>query len=149
MFVFKATTTDDGSLRTDGSEPESTTIFDHAELLKKKPAFDLGVGGEFGEGALLVRGKTAAYHNLAAASIGLQAAAQVRSQLVLFMTEDALKKFRNSEGWKAGVDGSVALATSRRPAAFAAAIRCSTHAAPSARSTHSASDSQSRAGYDA
>ncbi len=71
----------------------------------------LGVGGEFGEGALLVRGKTAAYYNLAAASIGLQVGAQVRSQIVLFMTEDALKKFRNSEGWKAGVDGSVALAT--------------------------------------
>ncbi len=27
------------------------------------------------------------------------------------MTADALGKFRDSEGWKAGVDGSVALAT--------------------------------------
>jgi lipid-binding SYLF domain-containing protein len=70
-----------------------------------------GVGGEFGEGALLVKGKTAAYYNVAAASIGLQVGAQSRSQIVLFMTEDALKKFRNSEGWKAGVDGSVALAS--------------------------------------
>ncbi len=71
----------------------------------------VGVGGEYGEGALLVHGKTAAYYNVAAASIGLQLGAQSRSQIVLFMTEDALKKFRNSEGWKAGVDGSVALAT--------------------------------------
>ena len=27
------------------------------------------------------------------------------------MTAEALRKFRDSEGWKAGVDGSVALAT--------------------------------------
>jgi len=28
----------------------------------------------------------------------------------MFMTADALAKFRNSDGWEAGVDGSVALA---------------------------------------
>jgi lipid-binding SYLF domain-containing protein len=27
----------------------------------------------------------------------------------MFLTKDALAKFRTSEGWKAGVDGSVAL----------------------------------------
>ena len=71
----------------------------------------IGIGGEFGEGALLVGGKTAAYYNIAAASIGFQLGAQARSQIVLFMTADALAKFRSSQGWKAGVDGSVALAT--------------------------------------
>jgi lipid-binding SYLF domain-containing protein len=71
----------------------------------------VGVGGEFGEGALLIGGKTVAYYNLASASIGLQLGAQVRSQVVLFMTAEALGKFRKSEGWKAGVDGSVALAS--------------------------------------
>lgn len=71
----------------------------------------IGIGGEFGEGALLVGGKTAAYYNIAAASIGLQLGAQARSQIILFMTADALAKFRSSQGWKAGVDGSVALAT--------------------------------------
>ncbi|MCZ7653667.1 MAG: YSC84-related protein [Rhodocyclaceae bacterium] len=45
------------------------------------------------------------------ASIGFQLGAQARSQIILFMTENALAKFRRSEGWKAGVDGSVALAT--------------------------------------
>lgn len=71
----------------------------------------IGVGGEFGEGALLVDGKTVGYYNIAAASIGLQLGAQARSQIVLFMNDKVLAKFRGSQGWKAGVDGSVALAT--------------------------------------
>ena len=71
----------------------------------------IGVGGEYGEGSLLIGGKLAAYYNIASASIGFQLGAQARSMIVLFMTENALSKFRASEGWKAGVDGSVALAT--------------------------------------
>lgn len=71
----------------------------------------IGIGGEYGEGALLVKGKTVAYYNIAAASIGFQLGAQARSQIVLFMNDKVLSAFRKSEGWKAGVDGSVALAT--------------------------------------
>lgn len=71
----------------------------------------IGIGGEYGEGALLVKGKTAAYYNIAAASIGFQLGAQARTQIILFMSESALGKFRGSKGWTAGVDGSVALAT--------------------------------------
>ena len=71
----------------------------------------VGIGGEYGEGALVVGGKTTAYYNIASASIGFQLGVQARSQIVLFMTPGALSKFRNSPGWKAGVDGSVALAT--------------------------------------
>lgn len=71
----------------------------------------MGIGGEYGEGALLVGGKPVAYYNIAAASIGFQLGAQARSQVVLFMNEKVLKEFRNSQGWQAGVDGSVALAT--------------------------------------
>lgn len=71
----------------------------------------IGIGGEYGEGALLIGGKTAAYYNIASASIGFQLGAQARSMIILFMTESALAKFRGSDGWKAGVDGSVALAT--------------------------------------
>jgi len=68
-----------------------------------------GIGGEYGEGALQVGGKTIAYYSTAAASIGLQLGAQSKSVVLIFMTNDALKGFQNSEGWKAGVDGSVAL----------------------------------------
>ena len=71
----------------------------------------IGVGGEYGEGSLLIGGNPVAYYNIASASIGFQLGAQARSMIILFMTESALAKFRRSEGWKAGVDGSVALAT--------------------------------------
>ncbi|TSA50066.1 MAG: hypothetical protein D4R48_02195 [Nitrosomonadales bacterium] len=71
----------------------------------------IGIGAEYGEGALLVNGETVGYYNIAAASIGLQLGAQARSEIVLFMHDKALKQFRDSKGWKAGVDGSVALAT--------------------------------------
>jgi lipid-binding SYLF domain-containing protein len=71
----------------------------------------IGVGGEYGEGSLLVGNKPVAYYSIAAASIGLQLGAQARTQIVLFMNDNVLSSFRNSKGWKAGVDGSVALAT--------------------------------------
>lgn len=71
----------------------------------------IGIGGEYGEGALLVGGRTTGYYNLASASIGFQLGGQKRSVVILFMTADAFQKFRASSGWKAGVDGSVALAT--------------------------------------
>ena len=70
----------------------------------------LGIGGEYGEGALLVGGKTVDYYSTAAASIGLQLGAQQKSQVILFMNNDVLKKFRDSTGWEAGVDGSIAVA---------------------------------------
>lgn len=71
----------------------------------------IGIGGEYGEGALLTKGRTAAYYSIAAASIGFQLGAQVKSQVVLFMNQKVLDEFRRSQGWEAGVDGSVALAT--------------------------------------
>ena len=70
----------------------------------------IGIGGEYGEGALMVGGETVGYYNTAAASIGFQLGAQVKSQVIMFMTATALNTFRNSDGWEAGVDGSVALA---------------------------------------
>ncbi len=69
----------------------------------------LVVGGEYGEGALRVGGKTVQYYSTAAASIGFQMGAQSKTEIILFMQKDALSKFRKSEGWEAGVDGSVAL----------------------------------------
>lgn len=69
------------------------------------------IGGEYGEGALLVNGGTQGYYSIAAGSFGLQVGAQRKSQIILFMTDAALATFRNSKGWQAGVDGSVAIAT--------------------------------------
>jgi lipid-binding SYLF domain-containing protein len=69
----------------------------------------IGIGGEYGEGALRIGGKTVDYYNTAAASIGFQLGAQSKTVILVFMQQSALTKFRNSEGWEAGVDGSVAL----------------------------------------
>jgi len=69
-----------------------------------------GIGGEYGEGALLINKTPVAYYATAGASIGFQMGAQIKSQVILFMEPSALKSFRNSEGWKVGVDGSVAIA---------------------------------------
>jgi lipid-binding SYLF domain-containing protein len=69
----------------------------------------IGIGGEYGEGALRIGGRTVDYYSTAAASIGFQLGAQAKSIIILFMEDKALRQFRESEGWKAGVDGSVAL----------------------------------------
>jgi lipid-binding SYLF domain-containing protein len=68
----------------------------------------LGVGGEYGEGAMRIRGKTIEYYSLAAGSVGFQIGAQKTNLILVFMQDEALKNFRKSSGWKAGVDGSVA-----------------------------------------
>ena len=67
------------------------------------------LGGEYGEGALRVAGKTVDYYSTAAGSLGFQIGAQAKSIVVVFMNSEALANFRKSKGWKAGVDGSVAL----------------------------------------
>jgi lipid-binding SYLF domain-containing protein len=70
----------------------------------------LGIGGEYGEGALRVGGRTVDYYRSSSASFGFQAGAQSRALIFMFMTEAALDKFRKSSGWTAGVDGAVAVA---------------------------------------
>lgn len=68
-----------------------------------------GIGGEYGEGALLVNGAPVQYYRVTSASVGFQIGGQARAQVLMFMTDEALRSFRSSEGWEAGVDGSVAL----------------------------------------
>ena len=69
----------------------------------------ISIGGEYGEGALLIGGDKVEYYNTAGASIGFQLGAQIKSQIIMFMTDDALDEFRSSDGWEAGIDGSVAV----------------------------------------
>ena len=71
----------------------------------------IGVGGEYGEGAMRVAGKSVAYYNTISASVGFQLGAQAKSVIIMFMTPDALASFQRIDGWKVGVDGSVALIT--------------------------------------
>lgn len=69
----------------------------------------VGVGGEYGEGALRIDGRTAGYYNTVSASIGFQLGVEQRSVVILFMTDEALTNFKRTDGWKVGVDGSVAI----------------------------------------
>ena len=68
-----------------------------------------GIGGEYGQGALRIGGKTVAYYSTAAASVGFQLGAQVKTVILVFLERAALEKFRASDGWEVGVDASVAL----------------------------------------
>ena len=70
-----------------------------------------GIGGEYGEGAMRIKGKTTDYYNTISASIGFQIGVQSKTIILAFMDREALNQFRKSEGWKVGVDGSVALIT--------------------------------------
>ena len=67
------------------------------------------LGGEYGEGALLVDDKIVDYYSTAAGSFGFQFGAQSKTIIIIFMEENALTNFRDSLGWRAGLDGSIAV----------------------------------------
>jgi lipid-binding SYLF domain-containing protein len=69
----------------------------------------VGVGGQFGEGALLINGKTVDYYSVASASVGLTLGLAKHKEIILFMTQEALDKFVNSHGWTIGADTGVAV----------------------------------------
>ena len=65
------------------------------------------VGGQYGEGALLKGGKTAAYYNTVSASYGLQAGIQTYGYALFFMTDSAMNWLDLSDGWEVGVGPSI------------------------------------------
>jgi lipid-binding SYLF domain-containing protein len=65
------------------------------------------IGGQYGEGALRIEGKTQGYYSTTAASYGLQAGVQAFGYAMFFMTEDALEYMKKSKGWEVGVGPSV------------------------------------------
>ena len=70
-----------------------------------------GIGGEYGEGILLNQQRVEGYYNMISASFGFQLGVQARSVIIMFMTQDALRGFKDRAGWKVGVDGSVTIIT--------------------------------------
>ncbi len=65
------------------------------------------VGGEYGEGVLRINGRSADYYSIASGSLGFQFGAQKASYLIAFASQRALDNFRRSNGWEAGVDGTI------------------------------------------
>jgi lipid-binding SYLF domain-containing protein len=98
--------------RFDNSKPE------HAELLKKAAGIlvfpritkaGVGIGGEHGDGALLKGSQTVGYYSVTSASVGATLGAGQHSEIILFMTREALSKFEASHGFSLGVDAQVAV----------------------------------------
>jgi hypothetical protein len=75
-----------------------------------------GFGGAYGRGALRVGGATVDYYSAIAGSFGLQIGAQQYAHTLFFMTEEALRNFRNSPGWSAGADVRYAVNSTGRDA---------------------------------
>lgn len=71
----------------------------------------IGLGGEYGEGALRVNGRTEGYYNIGAISFGFSLGGEKKSVVIAFMTDDALKSFREGSGWTIGGEGSLAVVT--------------------------------------
>ena len=70
----------------------------------------LGIGGEYGDGVLRTGGRTSGYYRLVGGSFGWQIGAQSQAIVLMFLTQDALERFRNSSGWTVGADASVSVA---------------------------------------
>lgn len=91
--------------------PQAKTLANQAAAILVFPQIvKAGVvfGGELGDGALLVDGVPKYYYRLTSLSAGFQLGIQMRSEVVMFMTESAYQDFVGHDGWEAGVDGSVA-----------------------------------------
>ena len=67
----------------------------------------LGIGGQYGEGAMIENGKVTGYYSTAGASYGLQAGAQKFGYVMFFMNDGAVKALGKSEGLEIGVGPSV------------------------------------------
>ncbi len=65
------------------------------------------VGGQYGEGAMRVKGKTVGYYRTVAASYGLQAGAQSFGYALIFLSDAAVEYLQNSSGWEIGTGPSV------------------------------------------
>jgi lipid-binding SYLF domain-containing protein len=66
-------------------------------------------GGGSGQGVLRRGGKSVSYHRMTEASAGLLAGAQSTAVFILFMTDEALRRFEASNGWTVGADAAVSM----------------------------------------
>jgi len=70
-----------------------------------------GVAAEYGEGVLMVGGKSVGFYKLAGGSVGATLGVAEHSEVVLFMTSEALQRFIDANVWTVGVDAQVAIAS--------------------------------------
>lgn len=92
------------------TNPAAAALKEKAEAVLVFPSIlkaGLIIGGQGGNGALLVDGKVVAYYNIAAASYGLQAGVQEFGYAMFLMTDKAREFLDSSDGWELGVGPSI------------------------------------------
>ena len=99
--------------------PSANTLGDGAKGVLVFPGIVKGgfmVGGQYGEGALLKKGKSQAsaqvwsvtgYYNTVQVSYGLQAGIQKYGYALFLMTDSALKWIDKSDGWEIGTGPTI------------------------------------------
>jgi lipid-binding SYLF domain-containing protein len=67
----------------------------------------LMIGGQYGDGVLLSKGKAIAYYNTTGVSYGLQIGAQEYGYAMFFMKQSAISALDSTEGFEVGVGPSI------------------------------------------
>ncbi len=97
--------------------PDARDLASRARALLVMPSVLKGgfiFAGAYGEGALLLgaqglQAPPAGYYSVASASVGLQLGVQSTRHVLFFMTDEALERFRRTNGWEVGADAEVTL----------------------------------------
>ena len=72
----------------------------------------VGIAAEHGDGVLQIDGKTVDYYSVNAASVGLTLGLAQHSEIIMFMTKEALRDFRATKGWSIGADAGITVVSS-------------------------------------
>ena len=91
-------------------DPDTISIYKNASatlIIPRITKAGVVLGGAYGEGVLRINEAPVDYYSLASASYGIQIGAQQYSNIIFFMTEEALQKFRVKDGWELGADAEV------------------------------------------
>ena len=91
-------------------DPDTISIYKNAPatlIIPRITKAGFVLGGAYGEGVLRINEAPVDYYSLASASYGLQIGAQQYSNIIFFMTEEALQNFRVKDGWELGADAEV------------------------------------------
>jgi lipid-binding SYLF domain-containing protein len=85
--------------------PGAKALFENAEAVLVFPSITkagLGIGGQYGTGAMREGDRTVGYYNIIAGNFGFQIGAQTFSQAYFFNTTEAVETFRKTKGFEAG-----------------------------------------------
>ena len=91
-------------------DPDTISIYKNAPatlIIPRITKAGVVLGGAYGEGVLRINEAPVDYYSLASASYGFQIGAKQYSNIIFFMTEEALQKFRVKDGWELGADAEV------------------------------------------